>query len=548
MHRVASSSVAEAHAVIPLAASGGLQLVLWMAAALLVPRSASGTVTDGLLPVRLTVLWAAAFGLYLWSVGWLLKHPATHARSGAALRVVLLFALLFRLPLWWSEPVLESDYYRYLWDGRVLLEGVHPGQHTPAEVEQAGGGGLEPALERMARRLDGAPELRRIFDQIEHRTVPSIYPPLSQAVFGMVAWLTPDAWSAGAQIRVLKALLLGFDVGSVWLLVGLLREVRKPPSLVLIYAWSPLVLKEFANSAHHDSIAVCGTLAMFRMLLRNAGAREEGRGGMVFWWWQAGAACAWAGAVLAKLYPLVLTPLLAAWWWRAGRWRMLAWLGLALGLMLAGYAAMPGGLTAVTNGRTTQGVAEYFRRWEMNDLLFSVVYENLKPPLADGRPSPWYAVTPVPAREWLVASVGLPGVNVAFRLAQLILGTVLGIVLVRLALAPWPASDRLALLQRGFLSLAWLWFLSATQNPWYWTWALSLLVFVRGPWLLVSGFAMLYYLRFWFAGLASPPPGGGEAFSGVRWFDEVVVWLEHGPILLLLAWQRLGGHSLNRGP
>jgi hypothetical protein len=80
--------------------------------------------------------------------------------------------------------------------------------------------------------------------------------------------------------------------------------------------------------------------------------------------------------------------------------------------------------------------------------------------------------------------------------------------------------------------------LSATQNPWYWTWALPVVVFASRPWLLVSGFALIYYLRFWFI-YEFPKAILVGGLNGQQFFDEVVVWIEHLPPLLavlLLFW------------
>lgn len=516
-----------------LVAAGTFQLILWIVTVALAARFVEGRDHDARLPLWLVALWGIAFGLYLWSVTAVQRRAAAGDAGRASLRRILFFAILFRVVLWWSPPMLETDYYRYLWDGRVLLEGVNPCRYSPAEIELSSAEMEADGRGWLVRLLNCEPEVKQIFDRIEHREVPSLYPPLSQAVFGIAAWLTPEQWPVTAHVRALKAVLLVFDFATILLVVALLRELGLPPSLVVAYAWCPLVLKEFANSGHHDSIAVCLTMAALWLLLRAARAQEART---PCWGWHAGAAVVWAAAVLAKLYPLVLAPLLLVWWWRKVRWGV-AWLtALSCGTVLVGYAIMPGGLSEVGSGNTMQGLGEFFRRWEMNDLLFSVVYENLKPPWADGRPSPWYAVSPVAMRECVVSLASLHAINAPFRFAQLGMAAMFSAFVLRVSLARWPTEDRLALLRRAFFCLAWLWFLSATQNPWYWTWGLPLVVLVRGPWLFASGFALLYYLRFWFAGLSLPPPGGSGAASGVRWFDEVVVWLEHGPVLAMLVW------------
>ena len=179
----------------------------------------------------------------------------------------------------------------------------------------------------------------------------------------------------------------------------------------------------------------------------------------------------------------------------------------------------------------------------MNDLLFSIAYENVRLRDADnGSHEPWYSVLPITAREHLnstlarmAGGVGLsfPASRLAFLFTQVMAAATVFALACLLAMRRWPADPREELLRRAFLCLAWLWFLSATQNPWYWTWALPLVVFVSRPWLLVSGFALIYYLRFWLVHQfpSATPPGG---FTGMRFFDEVVVWIEHLPPLLAL--------------
>ena len=36
-----------------------------------------------------------------------------------------------------TSPILEIDYYRYLWDGKVLAEGVSPYAYSPAQILDA---------------------------------------------------------------------------------------------------------------------------------------------------------------------------------------------------------------------------------------------------------------------------------------------------------------------------------------------------------------------------------------------------------------------------
>ncbi|MBU6401798.1 MAG: hypothetical protein KGS61_15885, partial [Verrucomicrobia bacterium] len=252
-----------------LAVLGSAQLVLWVTVAGLSTRFSPGSAfaKRPLLPV--IGLLAVAFVLYLISLALVWNLPCNQDQARIAARTVLFFAVLFRLPLWWSPAIQEDDYYRYLWDGRVMLAGVNPYRYSPAQVKAArDGGSTFPELERLANLSRCSPEIAEIFSRIDHRSVPTLYPPLSEAVFAIAALVTPEHAPVLAQARVLKAVLLLFDLATVGLVMGLLGNLGQPAGRALAYAWCPLVLKEFANTGHVDSIAVCLTTAMFWQLTR----------------------------------------------------------------------------------------------------------------------------------------------------------------------------------------------------------------------------------------------------------------------------------------
>ena len=48
--------------------------------------------------------------------------------------LIVLFAITFRLILVFSNPILEVDYYRYLWDGIAANQNVSAFKHSPESV------------------------------------------------------------------------------------------------------------------------------------------------------------------------------------------------------------------------------------------------------------------------------------------------------------------------------------------------------------------------------------------------------------------------------
>ena len=115
--------------------------------------------------IAFLLLFAAAFGCFLVVAHLLLsRHVEFELSLPQVLWFVGLTGLFFRLTLLPLTPTLSDDIYRYLWDGRVQLAGVNPYAYAP-----------------------DAPELMRLrtdeFASINHPSIPTIYPPLTQLAF-----------------------------------------------------------------------------------------------------------------------------------------------------------------------------------------------------------------------------------------------------------------------------------------------------------------------------------------------------------------------------
>lgn len=499
-------------------------------------------------------LLALLFILYLASARHLWSLDKRSITQASRLHCMWMFAILMRGVALFSMPVQEIDYYRYLWDGRQMLAGVSPYAHSPEQVDDAMLHPLQPRSETMDRliwQLEDSHTTREIFDHIDHRRVASIYPPVAQAVFRMVAAVTPASYPVFVHLLILKSVLIGLDVLVIALLVSVLRTLGMNPALVLLYAWCPLVIKEFANSAHMDVIAIALLMGGIRLAI--SGRSALSKSDSAFNVAHAGCAILWGAAILAKFYPLALAPLWWSWWSRALSLRArLTQLFIVSLVIVTGYAFMPAKektTSVATPDGTFSGLGAFASRWEINDLLFAVIHENLKPPeriLPTHRP--WFVLTPsswrssaamVVHRAALAGGIHMDRERVPFILAQVIaVALVVGIAL-WIALRPWPTDSALAMCElprRAFATLATMWYLSATQNPWYWAWVLPFLPFVTNRvWIWTAGLALLYYLRFWFR-YHAPISWLPADFTGLRFFDEIIVWIEHLPLIFFFGW------------
>ncbi|MDF1811868.1 MAG: hypothetical protein P1V20_06625 [Verrucomicrobiales bacterium] len=550
-------------------AVGIILALLWLGFAVVSRDFAYDSVSEGRPFGFIALITGIAFAAYLFSVVYFNSSRAQGVRGSD----IFLIAILIRLPLLIiSHPVQEIDFYRYLWDGQCVASGISPYQFSPSDldrlrisieneskVEIDSRAGHEDGKTLLAIQ-DRSIALRTIFERIDHREIPTIYPLVSQVVLAIAAMVTPDFAPVFIHLSVLRALITVFDLGTVWLLILILRKMNLPVGRAIIYAWCPLVIKEFSNASHMDAIAVFFTVAAFYSQLRVKPKADEGLNGG-----RDSTVSIWLTpvffflAIFAKWYPVVIAPAFLIYSWRQRRWKgVIAYLPPIVTLGFVSFLISPekvSNITLETPGRyishvesapvgvhdDLKGLRTFLKTWEMNDLIFSVVRENLRTENAsdqkEDRPNPWYAISPNHWRTFwadLVAKdyKGAPD----FLGAQLVCGGTLFLIIAWLSLRNH-GPGQIGEFEFGrsiFLILAASWYLSATQNPWYWIWALPFLVFARSKvWLFVSAAALLYYARFWLI-YQYPDKLWGE-YNGKRLFDDILVWFEHLPILLALS-------------
>ncbi len=181
---------------------------------------------------------------------------------------LLAFSVVLRLVAMWGEPIHESDFYRYIWDGKSSISGINPYRFEPGALylwreeieepfEDANTSVMWRGREFSAEEGEILEKLELLrleepnwFSRVSHQAVTTVYPPVAQAVFAISAWI--GGWSAIG----LKLILICFDMGIVFLLISLSRRFGMSLGWLVVYAWNPIVIKEFANSAHYDAVPV----------------------------------------------------------------------------------------------------------------------------------------------------------------------------------------------------------------------------------------------------------------------------------------------------
>jgi hypothetical protein len=204
---------------------------------------------------------------------------AANVPARLGLIVILGFALAMRLALVGAEPLMSTDIYRYIWDGRVQAAGINPYLYVPAD----------PAL---AALRDTA-----------------IYPNINRAGYAVTAYLPVAEMFFFLVTRVSESLvamrlaMVGCEAVIVAVLIALLRRLCRSQTAVVAYAWHPLAVFEIANNGHVEALMVA--LMMVGLWLLVCARHTAG-------------AIAVAAAALVKPYAVFVLPA----FWRPWDWRV----------------------------------------------------------------------------------------------------------------------------------------------------------------------------------------------------------------------------------
>ncbi len=189
--------------------------------------------------------------------------------------------LFFRLIFVFTIPGLSPDFYRFLWDGNLLLQGINPYLQTPAEFISAG----EILFPGAAETYAGISEL----SAGNHTN----YPPLNQLFFALAAWL--GGKSIFWETFFLRLPIIAADLGILYFGRKLLKRLNLPANRIFWYFLNPLVILELTGNLHFEGVMLFFLVAAIYLLFQNK------------WLWSA---VLWSCAVSVKLFPLIFLPLL----------------------------------------------------------------------------------------------------------------------------------------------------------------------------------------------------------------------------------------------
>jgi hypothetical protein len=252
--------------------------------------------------------------LPLIAAAWVVFAIAAWLLRGIPLRwsvaLILIGGIAIQIVAISAPSQLSSDLYRYMWDGRVQAAGIDPYAYVPSAPQVAHlrdpflWSSHAPYCVAPGTPDPGQPGQTLVpgCTRINRPTVPTIYPPVAEAYFLALHYVTPTR-SGSTPVQAAAG---ACAIGVTLLLLAGLRSMGRNLRLAALWAWCPTVALEAGNSAHVDVLAVALTAAALLILARRSGGRRGALAG---------------GALLGLAIATKMTPVLAAPSVLRRRWR-----------------------------------------------------------------------------------------------------------------------------------------------------------------------------------------------------------------------------------
>jgi len=176
-------------------------------------------------------------------------------------------------------PNFSQDFYRFIWDGQLILQGQNPYLYSPNELVASGG----LTIPHWNEMLQGMGDLSASNN--------TSYPPINQLFFAIAALFSGKSLLGG--VIAIRLLTIGAEIGTFLIGRKLLSHLKLNPNNIYWYFLNPFIIIELTGNLHFEGIMIFFIVWALYLLVTKK------------WLWSA---VVLAIAISVKLLPLLLLP------------------------------------------------------------------------------------------------------------------------------------------------------------------------------------------------------------------------------------------------
>ncbi len=280
--------------------------------------------------IKLAIFYTLLFGLFY----------VTVTQFKENFKLLVLLSVLVRLILIAAIPNLSQDFYRFIWDGRMILAGFNPFLYTPISFIEIGQFPVPQANELFQGMgtLSGG----------NHTN----YPPLNQLCFVIAGLFSAN--SILGSVIIMRLITISADIGTLFVGKKLLDGLRLPSHTIFLFILNPFIIIELTGNLHFEGVMIFFLVLSLYLLHQNK--------------WQM-AAIALAFSVSIKLLPLIFLPLFFK---KLGFKKWVAFCTVVVGITVLLFTPF---ISTEFLRNYTDTVALWFHKFEFNASIYYVLRE-----------------------------------------------------------------------------------------------------------------------------------------------------------------------------
>ena len=197
------------------------------------------------------------------------------------LKILIFSTFAFRIIFLVSLPNLSQDFYRFIWDGRLILSGLNPYLQLPKDL-----------ILNANFFMPQAKELVFAMGELSAKHY-SNYPPINQLCFAIAGFFSPN--SIIGAVVVLRLIIVSADLGTLYFGQKLLKNIGLNQNKIYWYLLNPLVVLELSGNLHFEGVMLFFLVLSIYLLQKNS-----------YKW----AAFFMGISISVKLLPILLLPIL----------------------------------------------------------------------------------------------------------------------------------------------------------------------------------------------------------------------------------------------